>query len=415
MHVTKPLRIKQAVLNKLTINRVENYTDIKQLLWKYLANKITPDELARLNAWVDESSTNRRYFMELTDPTKLLTDVKKYAEANRNEEEVWHKMEEHINTSGRIVRMKWWRYAAAAAAVLIAVVSIYLLQQNNKPVVAPVIVQHAKQDAQPNSQHAYLTLDNGETIMLDSLQSGLLATQGNTKVTRSVDGVLKYSHEKNTPQSLIYNKVTVPKGGDVVYLQLSEGTKVWLNAESSIRYPVAFSEDERKVEITGEAYFEVIKSQTKKFIVSKGSMNVVVLGTKFNVNTYDNEENIRVTLLEGSVKVQSDNSERTIKPGQQAVLKNANIDVLNNVDVEAIMAWKAGKFVFNNTNIQLIMRQMERWYDLEKTQFDNESVKQLAFNGAISRYNNASKVLELLEEAGSLHFKIQGKKVILSQ
>ena len=231
----------------------------------------------------------------------------------------------------------------------------------------------------------------------------------------SSDGVLRYSHEKNHHQKLIYNMVTVPKGGDVVYLQLSEGTKVWLNAESSIRYPVAFSEDERKVEITGEAYFEVTRSQAKKFIVSKGTMNIVVLGTRFNVNTYENEENIKVTLLEGSVKVQLAQSERTIKPGQQSVLNNSSIDVLSDVDVSAVMAWKEGKFVFNNTNIQLIMRQMERWYDLEKTQFDNESVKQLAFNGAISRYNNASKVLELLEEAGSIHFKIQGKKVILSK
>lgn len=397
---------------------MQQYDKIAALLIKRFAKQeLTSEESAYLEDWIQQNEKYREYILEMNDPVWVAEELRLYGEQKDLDlKKAWEKMEA-MGWEGqtKVVRMKWWRPVAVVAAVLIAVVSIYLLQQNNKSVVAPVIVQHAKQDAQPNSQHAYLTLDNGEKIILDSLQSGLLATQGSTQVIRDDKGVLRYNHGNDNNQKLIYNKVTVPKGGDVVYLQLSEGTKVWLNAESSIRYPVAFNEEERKVEITGEAYFEVTKSPIKKFIVSKGNMNVVVLGTRFNVNTYDNEENIKVTLLEGSVKVQSDKSVRTIKPGQQAVLKNTKIDVLNGVDVEAIMAWKAGKFVFNNTNIQLIMRQMERWYDLEKTQFNNEGVKQLAFNGAISRYNNASKVLELLEEAGSIHFKIQGKKVVLFQ
>lgn len=404
---------------------MQQYDKIAALLIKrFTQQELTLEESAYLEDWLNQDIKYRQFFDDVNNRPALMSEVRRYEEIKDIDlVDAWEKMKA-MGWEGQrqtaVVRMKWWRYAAAAAAVLIVIVSIYLLQQTKKPVVAPVIVQHAKQDAQPITQHAYLTLDNGQTIQLDSLKSGLLATQGSTQVMRDKNGVLRYSHEKNNHQQLIYNKVTVPKGGDVVYLQLSEGTKVWLNAESSIRYPVAFSEDERKVEITGEAYFEVTTLRlrsglNKRFVVSKGNMNVVVLGTRFNVNTYDNEDNIMVTLLEGSVKVQTGQSERTIKPGQQAVLKNTNIDVLSDVDVSAITAWKEGKFVFNNTNIQLIMRQMERWYDLEKTEFKSESVKQLAFNGAISRYNNASKVLELLEEAGSIHFTIQGKKVILSQ
>lgn len=387
---------------------------------RHFRQELSPEDSAYLENWLNENEKNRQFFEEINNMPELMADVRLYGEQKHiNLHDAWEKMKA-MGWEGReqtkVIKMKWWRYVAAAAAVLLIVfISVYVLRQFNKPPELPVIVKGAKQDATPNSTHAYLTLDNGETIILDSLQNGLLATQGNTKVVKYSDGVLRYSHEKEYNQKPIYNKVTVPKGSDVVYLQLSDQTKVWLNAESSIRYPVAFTDDERKVEITGEAYFEVTRSQKKKFTVSKGEMSVVVLGTRFNVNTYDNEDNIKVTLLEGSVKVQLAKAERTIKPGQQAVLNNTTIDVLNNVDVDAVMAWKEGKFVFNNTNIQLIMRQMERWYDLEKTQFENEGVKQLAFNGAISRYNNASKVLQLLEEAGSLHFKIQGKKVILSQ
>lgn len=399
---------------------MQHFEKISELLIRHFRQELTPEESAYLQDWINQSEKNRQFFTEINNKEWLISELQMYSKVKDIDvQDAWEKMKAmgwEGTVPARVVRMRRIRVIIGAAAVLLfAMIGTYLLRQANKPPEAPVIVKTAKQDAKPNTQQAYLTLDNGETIILDSLQNGLLATQGNTKVLKYSDGVLRYSHEKNANQKLIYNKVTVPKGSDVVYLQLSEGTKVWLNAESSIRYPVAFSEDERKVEITGEAYFEVTKSTNKKFVVSKGDMNIVVLGTRFNVNTYDNEDNIKVTLLEGSVKVQLAKTERTIKPGQQAVLNNSKIDVLSDVDVGAVMAWKEGKFVFNNTNIQLIMRQMERWYDLERTEFKSEGVKQLAFNGAISRYNNASKVLELLEEAGSIHFKIQGRKVILYQ
>lgn len=400
---------------------MQQYDKIAALLIKrFTKQELTSEETAYLEDWIQQNDKYREYIIDFNDPVWVAEQLRLYGEQKEVDlKQAWEKMEAmgwKRTRSARIIKMRRVvKYIIGAAAVLLFVlIGTYWWRQPKQPEVA-VIVKDAKQDARPTTQKAILTLDNGQTIVLDSLQNGLLATQGSTQVIRDKNGVLRYSHEKHNPQQLIYNKVTVPKGGDVVYLQLSEGTKVWLNAESSIRYPVAFSDNERKVEITGEAYFEVTQSQGKKFVVSKGSMNVVVLGTKFNVNTYDNEEHIKVTLLEGSVKVRSEKSERTIKPGQQAVLNNTTIDVLTGVDVEAIMAWKEGKFVFNNTNIQLIMRQMERWYDLEKTEFKSNSVKQLAFNGAISRYNNASKVLELLEEAGSIHFTIQGKKVILSQ
>jgi transmembrane sensor len=402
---------------------VENYQKISELLIRHLRQDLTTEEKAELESWLQESPKNQQFLEEINNMPELLADVQAYREMkNPDLDTLWARLQE-MGWDKRQVeeppvrRMAWWRYAAAAVVILFVSTTVYFLTKPNKPLPkSPVVFKAIQSDAKPSTSQAYLELDNGERISLDSLQVGLLATQGNTKVERKENGVLSYSAGGDATGKVLYNKVTVPKGSDVVYLQLADQSKVWLNAGSSIRYPVEFSEEERKVEITGEAYFEVTKSPGKKFTVSKGNMNVVVLGTKFNVNTYENEENIRVTLLEGSVKVQSEKLERTIKPGQQAVINEARINVVEDVDLEQVMAWKEGKFVFKNTNIQGIMRQMERWYDLEPTEFKRDEDRQWAFNGQISRYNNASKVLQLLEEtAGSVKFKIEGKKIIVSQ
>ncbi|WP_207515235.1 FecR domain-containing protein [Longitalea luteola] len=410
---------------------MDHYDNISGLLIRYFRQELTATEAAELEAWLNDNEKNRQFFADLNEEPALMADIQRYGEEKQVDlPEAWEKMkamgwQRPVTTPARIVQMRWRYVAAAVAVLLIVFITIFYLQRGHKPAAIPVVVKAVQQDVKPTTRHAYLTLDNGQTISLDTLSVGLLATEGTTQVQRQANGALSYAAGKNgNAQKLLYNKVTVPKGSDVVYLQLADGSKVWLNAESSIRYPVAFIEGDRKVEITGEVYFEVKTApsnspggggQSRSFIVSKGNMNVVVLGTRFNVNTYDNEENIKVTLLEGSVRVQQDKTERTIKPGQQAVVSEKNINVVDDVDVQQVMAWKEGKFVFNNTNIQVIMRQMERWYDLQKTEYGSEAVKQLAFNGAISRYNNASKVLELLQEAGALHYTIKDKRVILSQ
>ncbi len=404
---------------------MENLQEITSLVLKYIRQELTEEESSRLQQWVQESKQNQAFFEDTSNVNLLMEDVRAYADAKQlDKEAMWAKMkalgwEVPIgNQTKEVVSIKWWRYAAAAVILLFISIGVfYALQKQGKPAIPAVVQTPVPTDANPNSQKATLTLDNGKTIVLD--QSGLLATEGNTKVERQENGVLSYSGGNGTGDKVLYNTVTVPRGCDVVYLQLADQSKVWLNAGSSIRYPVAFPGDERKVEITGEAYFEVAtlrlrSGQHAKFIVSKGSMNVVVLGTRFNVNAYDNEENIKVTLLEGSVKVQSEKGEKTIKPGQQAVLSEANIKVMNDVDLEQVMAWKDGKFVFNNTNIQMIMRQMERWYDLDATRYESEEVKKWEFNGEISRYNNASKILQLLEKTGSVKFKVEGKKITVT-
>lgn len=397
---------------------MDKYTEINTLILRHLKQEITPEETATLNAWVEESEQNRQFFNRINNAPALMDEVRALSEGKKMDlDAAWARVKavgwEQSETPepAKVITIKWWQYAVAVSVLLIATTVTYLLQQANKPAPTPAVVQTTPHDAVPKTNKAYLTLENGKTIVLDSLQSGLLATQGTTNVVRQKDGVISYSGGKAPDQKLIYNTITVPRGSDVVYLQMSDGSKVWLNAASSIRYPVAFSADERKVEITGEAYFEVTKSETRNFIVSKGDMRVTVLGTRFNVNTYENEENIKVTLLEGSVKVQQEEVERIIKPGQQAVVNAAKINVVNDVDLQQVMAWKDGRFIFNNTNIQMIMRQMERWYDLEPTRYENNDVKQWEFNGEISRYSNVSKILQLLEKTGSVKFTVDGKRI----
>jgi ferric-dicitrate binding protein FerR (iron transport regulator) len=420
---------------------VEPYTEIADLLLKHLKRELTPGEAANLTAWVERSDKNRQFFAAINNTPEMEADVRAYKEGQQIDlDAAWEKINSYDwaeEQPRHITSMRWWRYAAAAVVLLAVSVTVYYFYRHSgNPVPVPTLASTLQSDVRPISTHAFLTLDNGATIMLDSLTSGYVATQGGMKVERKDNGGLQYSADgKLTTDKVLYNKVMVPKGSDVMYLQLSDETKVWLNAESSIRYPVVFNEEERKVEITGEVYFEVtslsltsssINNKSgeaergkgkRPFIVSKGNMSVIVLGTKFNVNAYDDEGNVKVTLLEGSVKVQSEANgkqvERVITPGQQAVLNRANINILSDVDIEQVIAWKQGKFVFNDTDLDEIMRQIQRWYDVEVTYEGDIKSQGITFTGRISRYNNASKVLDLLQTTGQVDFTINGKRVIV--
>jgi ferric-dicitrate binding protein FerR (iron transport regulator) len=408
----------------------EDAFQMGSIIRKYSRQEISAEEQALLDNWIAKSEENKKFFDELIHKESLRAELTSYHEIETRKEAAGDKMMEMtFPGEGRVKPMGWnWRRIATAAAIVLFVTAgLWIgLKKQQSPKQEVVVNTEVINDAKPTTKLAKLILDDGREIILDSVKSGVLAKQGNISVVKQSNGSIRYATEgENEGGKIKYNTVYVPKGGDVVYLTLEDGSKVWLNAESSIRYPVAFSNDERKVNVTGEAYFEVASSNLpggggkRSFMVSKGSMNIIVLGTKFNVNTYDNEANIKVTLLEGSVKVQQNfNSkvfERTIKPGQQAVLGEAKIQVEDNVDINQVMAWKEGKFVFKKTNIQQITRQMERWYDLDPTQFEGDAVRQFGFNGEISRYNNVSKVIELLEKTGTAKFKVEGKKIIVSQ
>ena len=306
---------------------------------------------------------------------------------------------------------------AAAAILLTITTSIYFYLQN-RPVTLTKVVDETIHDIQPGSNIATLTLSNGKKISLSDFENGEIAEQQGIKIIKSSDGQLVYtlSNSQVTSESTAYNTIETPMGGQY-QINLPDGSKVWLNSGSSLRYPVKFNSRERKIEISGEAYFEVEKRAGIPFKVYVGGQEIEVLGTHFNVMAYSDEASINTTLIEGSVKIISGKTSKIIKPGQQSRLKNGGIEI-HNVDLEEVTAWKEGFFLFKNENILNIMRKISRWYNVEIVYHGNLSDK--SFGGKISRSRNISEVLNILESTGSIHFEVitessksNGRRVIV--
>jgi ferric-dicitrate binding protein FerR (iron transport regulator) len=315
-------------------------------------------------------------------------------------------------------RVIYMRRAVAVAVVLCILAGAgYFLLPFNKKEKTTADTTATMKVIPPGGNKAILTLADNSTIMLDSAANGTLAKQGSSVVNKTKDGELKYE-AGNERSEVAYNTLSTPRGGQY-QLVLPDGSKVWLNAASSITYPTAFVGKERKVTISGEAYFEVApvklrSGQKMPFLVQQGDMTVQVLGTHFNVNGYDDEAASMTTLLEGAVRVTKGSSITVLKPGEQAVTAKAgnNISVVNNPDIGEIMAWKNGQFVFNDATIGSIMRQMARWYDVEVV-YDATISKHFIAN--IPRSVPLSELLKLLELTDQVHFKIQGRKITVLQ
>lgn len=310
-----------------------------------------------------------------------------------------------------VKRISTWRKLAVAASVLLVIGTgaYFLLTRTGEP----TETVSAKMDIPaPQSNRAMVTLANGEKIYLDSAVNGQLAMQGNIKIVKLANGQIIYETATGAVmKEMQYNTLFNPRGSKVIDMTLADGSKVWLNAGSSVTYPVAFIGNERKVEITGEAYFEVVHDAAKPFSVSKNDMQVIVLGTHFNVNAYDDEEQMKVTLLEGSVNVTALKTQQStlLKPGEQAQLGSNNLlHTTSNTDLEQIMSWKNGRFLFDGADIKTIMRQVSRWYNVDivyKASIDEE------FVADISRDVPVSELLNLLQLTKGVHFIIDKNKI----
>ena len=301
-----------------------------------------------------------------------------------------------------------WKYTAAATVLLcLGWVSYYVL---HKAPVKQYVAQHQIQDIGPGSNKAVLTLADGKKITLTGAKNGKLADQGSITINKTNDGQLVY-HPGSTSdaQTITYNVIETPRGGQY-HLTLADGTQVWLNAASSLKYPASFSGHERKVELTGEAYFEVAHNKEKPFRVISNRQEVEVLGTHFNINAYSDEKVVKTTLVEGSVKISSGAINKTLKPDEQAQLENGNI-LIANVDVNEVVAWKNGLFHFDHATLQSAMRQIARWYDVDVVY--EGAIPKTVINGEAYRNMKASQVFEVLGYL-NVKFRIEGKKIIVS-
>lgn len=307
----------------------------------------------------------------------------------------------------------WQRWLAAASIIVIAGLSTYFLLFHKKEAPGEVAQTAASNDITPPATNkAVITLADGSELYLDSTGSGQLAMQDNIKLVKLANGQIVYrTAGGKTKSEHQYNILSNPRGSKVVEMELADGSHVWLNAGSSIRYPVAFTGNARKISITGEAYFEVAHNAAMPFKVISGTTEVTVLGTHFNVNAYTDEANTKVTLLEGSVKVNSPGTAKVLRPGEQAQITD-KIVVASNADLEEVMAWRTGKFIFGaKADIETIMRQVSRWYDVDIA-YQGKITSH--FGGTISRQVNISEVLKILEATGNVKCSVQGKKVIIA-
>ncbi|HTL08298.1 MAG TPA: FecR domain-containing protein [Chitinophagaceae bacterium] len=311
----------------------------------------------------------------------------------------------------------WGRMLQLAAALLLFFVgagSVWLFIHKTTTVkekqLAHAEPKKRSNELLPGSNKATLTLANGDVISLDDAKNGQLAVQGNTVVQKAAGGALLYRPENTDALAIVYNTLSTPRGGQY-RLQLPDGTEVWLNAAASITYPTAFSGNERRVEITGEAYFEVAHDAAKPFIVNVRGMEIKVLGTHFNVNAYTDEAAITTSLLQGSISISRGSAAVLLQPGEQARLAgNGDVKLLKDADMEEAIAWKSGYFSFNRADLKTVMRQIARWYDV--TISYEGKIPERFFGGKIDRNSNASEVLKILEES-KVRFTIEGKKIIV--
>jgi transmembrane sensor len=387
---------------------------INTLFEKYQNNQCSPDEIEELLEYfrIGDEEALLKTHIDLALSIEATDDIELEKATNEVYGHIKSKILQNKSGKGRLVLLRW--IAAASILLFLSFGTYFFLHKQPQQ----QFVQNQVHDIAPGGNKTILTLANGKKIILSNAHNGLLAEQGGSAVNKTADGALVYGDADNNStqdrELITYNAITIPRGGEYQLVILPDGSKVWVNSASSLRYPTAFTGNERKVELTGEAYFEVAHNPAKPFRVVSNSQTVEVLGTHFNINSYDDEPSIKTTLLEGKVKITatSNNIVKILLPGQQAAL-NASSFNINPIDTEEAVAWKNGQFMFNNDNITYIMRTISRWYDI-KVEY-NGPVPGNGFYGGVSRFKNVSEVLNTLQLTGKVHFKIEGRKITVSQ
>lgn len=389
-----------------------NPSRLHTLFEKYRNNTCTHAELQefwRLMAERPDNDLLDGQLQQLWEEARNGPPVVAEADGKKVLERVFQKGREGEPDLSRLPRRRWLT-AAAAAILLLLLAGGYAVfsgaEGSKKQVTARAVQPAPKNDVPPGVTGATLTLGNGQRIQLDSTGQGTIGKQGGIDVVIS-DRSLQYLGAANT-QAVVYNTLGTGRGQQFP-VQLSDGSKVLLDAGSTLRYPVTFTGSERRVELTGQAWFEVAKAD-RPFFVRKGDNQLQVLGTRFNVYAYDEETELAVTLAEGSVRVQSSRGSVVLAPGQQAVIANAtgNIRTIEEADVEQAIAWKNGLFSFQNSSIEQVMRDISRWYDVDV--FYQNTKPADTFTGDISRQATLRELLSILEMS-RVHFKLEDRKL----
>ncbi|EHQ27675.1 FecR family protein [Mucilaginibacter paludis] len=374
-----------------------NKKDAEDLIERYHTGNVSDEERAIIETWYLSFRANNQA-PPIADETFL-----------QYQQESMGNLLEHTR-KGRLGNTNLWRRMAAAASVIFVMsLGIYLFIKR-KPLDLPPRKTIAA-DLLPGANKVTLTLSNGSQVVLTGAKNGRVASDAGVAINKTADGSVSYAHklagEQNDDQ--LFNVATTPRGGQYQFT-LSDGTKVWLNAATTLKFPVAFKGNERKVELNGEAYFEVAHDAGRPFRVVSKDQTAEVLGTHFNINSYEDESVLSTTLLEGSIKVVYKGNSKIIKPGEQARLKANQFDIVK-ANTEQVIAWKNGLFYFQDANLNEVMRQLSRWYDVD-VKFEG-NIPPREFSGGISRNVKASQILDILSFK-KIHYKIQGRTIIIT-
>lgn len=371
------------------------------ILRKSLDQKLSDSEKESLNLWLSESEKNAQYYKRYKEfhSAEKKESVNSYAN--------YLKFVNRVADRKRHLIYNYMKYAATIIIVL-SVGSLLYFQMNKE---IPVKIASETGVIKPGTDKALLYLEDGKVINLESKKSQIIKTEQGHKIKQE-GNIVSYEKLKTEEEDvkISYNTLKIPRGGEYI-MMLNDGTKVWINSETEIKFPVVFPKNERRVIIKGEAYFDVVKDG-RPFIVSTGKMNVKVLGTEFNVRSYSDEKSIHTTLVEGKVQIDIKNKKLVLEPGEQAIYEVNNPKGLSKrkVDVSKYIAWKDGRFIFEDERLEDIMKQVERWYDVNVF-YMNDDLKDIKFRGNVNRYKDFNTLLKKIEKLNVVEFKIRGNTV----
>lgn len=407
-------------LREYQTNKMTNQPEILALIAKHLDYPNDLECKAQVDQFREQSAENEAFYLSiekvwhLSGKASMLSNVDDKQITERFEKRLTKEKQnlpvKQIRLSRATLILRW----AAAAVVLLALGSIIYLYSGGKSIFQKQRTYAS--DAAPGSNKAILVLADGRKISLSDTHNGDVAKEAGLSITKTADGQLVYSilDDKSGADAKgdIFNTIETPKGG-VWQIKLPDGSSVWLNAASSLTYPLSFAKGKKRmVELKGEAYFEVSKDKDHPFVVKTAKQEVEVLGTSFNINSYADESVVKTTLLEGSVKVVpylEGQKEDILKPGEQAILGAKGMNI-QEVDAEESIDWKNGYFMFNNERQENIMRKIARWYNVQ-VEYADASAKDVMYYGSISRFENVSKVLRKFEQTGEVRFEINKNKI----
>ena len=372
--------------------------DLTSLIEKHLQGTTTPEEETLLNDWYDSC----QHISPDWDEQQLDSE-------EHTQQKLWGRIVDEIDQPADQPRLiKFPKFFLAASVAIIFCCSIYLLLNNNHKTTAPQSVLEA------GVGQARLTLADGSTLNLKNAENSVIAEQPGSLIKKNAEGKLVYAYqpEAKLSDTVSYNTIQTPRSSQY-QVTLVDGTSVWLNAESSLTYPTQFSDKERIVRLTGQAYFEVAPDQQKPFKVLTDKQQVVVLGTHFDINAYPEETTVKTSLVEGSVKVIADHQHgqsAILKPGQQAVMDKQQLKI-HEFDTSEGIGWKEGFFVFNNEDMKNVMRQLARWYDVEVSYIGNPD--QIEFGGSFSKSDKLEDILKILEATNKFKCKKEGRRITI--